>query len=323
MLNVKKDVFLKNYMHHTKAKTKAVRAPHDRKNKCVRIERLQKVIADCVTSIQAALVDTKIGAIKPYALVDIPRIIIKLSGLAPAIESVGKSGAQNLQLNLRQFKYLTAFAKHKLEENLSILTNCIRQAYINVYGEFADGDDYGGRAAAAVVCGILHSKFGLRRQGFHIDDEYIDQHTMFFSASPESQLHIATELEVKDVVVRGETIREGELIGKELVTYKAGQLLILRPMLPHAGAEYMPRKEKNVNTRLFFTVGYRDSDFASQRWIYETGNNYNLPREGYGKDTFCYSITKSKDTIKSDDGGTNFFSYRNDFCSNVNSERRV
>jgi hypothetical protein len=82
-------------------------------------------------------------------------------------------------------------------------------------------------------------------------------------------------------------------VGKERVAYKAGDLIILKPMLAHAGDAWNPRVSTEVNTRLFYSVTQKlDLSRESQRWFYERGHFYTPHKEGFGAFTRKLSTCK-------------------------------
>ena len=92
------------------------------------------------------------------------------------------------------------------------------------------------------------------------------------------------------------------LVGKQRVAYKIGDLIILKPMLAHAGDAWNPRVSSEVNTRLFYSITQKlDLTRESQRWFYEWGHYYTPHKDGFG--AFSRKLTTCKDVP---------FSYAND-----------
>jgi hypothetical protein len=222
-----------------------------------------------------AFMQLKAGSNKTHIILKIPSIFILRRNLKAAISSVNKcnplqktkKGACRLYIYFADIPSIDPCKQNEM----SFFHEVIRLAYDQAYGNYE-------QSVATISGGVLHSKPGIGRQGFHMDDKNTESHTMFFGVSRHSSVHIADYWDTNNEI----------LVGKQEIKYGAGDLLILRPNLPHAGAEWKPTTvtdSNRINTRLFYSVNQAPSINSDQQWFYEKGNKYEghgIPGGGFG-----------------------------------------
>jgi len=237
----------------------------DRRNKIItknffktseRKQTFDKLMAEPMELLIAAFTQlTAVEGSPTHIIVHVSTRICSRIQLLRILIKIDNNKFNSLHDNKRLFNNFSELPKDLLK-GLEAVNECIQEAYARFYNCSCSD--------VIVNGGVLRSLFECPRQGYHMDDELPTQFSMFFGLERYNHVHIATHWNED----------KRKLEGKSIVKYAAGDLVICKPMLPHAGAFHS--STKFYHHRLFYSIGKLAVDVTSQRWFYEKGHKYLL-----------------------------------------------